>query len=132
MSGSDPSLNHIQQAALIVKQAIDNNPLSRLNINKLVPNVRVGRNQLQSAFKQLTSQTIKRYRLIKRMEAARNMLVMESESVKEVAFKCGYKNQGNFNTDFKNVYSKTPGEWMKENYKHRYNGDMNTNKVHSS
>ncbi|WP_166437102.1 helix-turn-helix domain-containing protein [Niastella caeni] len=114
--------NFIHLAALSVQKAIDSNPLSRKSVTQLVPDLYVGRNQLQTAFKQLTKQTIKRYRLIKRMEAARDLLSSEVESVKEVALQCGYRNPGNFNKDFKEVFNKTPGEWLNDNLKNKYNG----------
>ena len=132
MPRKNTPVSYIHIAALSVQQAIDKDPLSRRSLTELMPGIHVGRNQLQTAFKQLTKQTIKRYRLVKRMEAARDMLVTGSESVKEVAFHCGYRNQGNFNTDFKNVFNKTPGEWLKKNYRYGYNSDPNTYKVHSS
>ena len=109
------SSNYISSAADSVQQAIDNNPLSRKSISDLVPDLYVGRNQLQAEFKQLTGLTIKRYRLIKRMEAARDMLATGNVNVKEVAFQCGYKKQGNFTADFKSIYHQTPLEWLQYN-----------------
>ena len=109
------SNNYISSVARSVQETIDKNPLSRNSINELVPDLYVGRNQLQAEFKQLTKQTIKRYRLIKRMEAARDMLATGHVNVKEVAFQCGYKKQGNFTADFKSIYHQTPLEWIQYN-----------------
>jgi AraC-like DNA-binding protein len=109
------STNYTSSAALSVQEAIDNNPLSRKSIIELVPELYVGRNQLQAEFKQLTKLTIKRYRLIKRMEAAHDMLATGNVKVKEVAFQCGYKKQGNFTADFKSIYHQTPLEWLQYN-----------------
>jgi AraC-like DNA-binding protein len=132
MTRKETATNFIHLAALSVQQAIDSNPLSRKSITQLAPDLHVGRNQLQTAFKQLTKQTIKRYRLIKRMEAARGLLSTGVESVKEVALECGYKNPGNFNTDFKNIFGKTPGEWLSDNVKNEYNGYIDAKRMHSS
>ena len=109
------SNNYISSVARSVQEAIDKNPLSRNRIIELVPDLYVGRNQLQEEFKQLTKLTIKRYRLIKRMEAARDMLATGHVNVKEVAFQCGYKKQGNFTADFKSIYHQTPLEWIQYN-----------------
>lgn len=84
---------------------------------ELVPGLYIGRNQLQAEFKRLTNLTIKRYRLLKRMEAARHLLATGSVNVKEAAWRCGYKNQGNFTADFKHVFDQTPVEWLQQNVK---------------
>ena len=101
----------IREAAMAIKQAIDNNPLSRKNIYELARDVFVGRNQLQSAFKQISEgKTVRRYRLEKRMEIAKDMLETENWTMKIVSLKCGYKKQNNFTADFRNVLGVTPSQ----------------------
>ena len=116
------SSDYISIAAHSVQQAIDKNPLSRKSISELVPDLYVGRNQLQSAFKQLTQLTIKRYRLIKRMEAARDLLATGNVTVKEVSVQCGYKTQGNFTADYKSIFHQTPLEWLQQNIRRNITG----------
>lgn len=107
----------ILDATTTIKNAIDATPLSRKNIHDLVPDIHIGRNQLQRAFKEITGMPIKRYRLLKRMEAARDIL-MTGISVKQVASKCGYKKQNNFTRDYKYIFNMTPLEWMRQHNAH--------------
>jgi len=114
---SKPSITDFTRDAVIaIKNAIDANPLKRKAAQELVPNIHIGRNQLQNTFKQISGMTIRSYRLQKRMEAARDMLALGESSVKEVALKCGYRNQNNFTADYKLVFKMTPAEWLRDHF----------------
>jgi AraC-like DNA-binding protein len=103
------------EASITIRAAIDAKPLSRKSIHDLAPEIHIGRNQLQTAFKHITGTTVKHYRLQKRMEAARDILIT-GVTVKQVASKCGYKRQSNFTRDYKNVFGMTPMEWLRTHY----------------
>lgn len=115
MTRKSAQKNIIFDAATTIRNAIDTTPLSRKNIHDLVPDIYIGRNQLQRAFKEITGMPVKHYRLLKRMEAARDIL-MTGISVKQVASKCGYKKQNNFTRDYKRVFNMTPLEWVRQYY----------------
>jgi AraC-like DNA-binding protein len=115
MTRKSAQTNIILDAASAIRNAIDATPLSRKNIHDLVPDIHIGRNQLQRAFKEITGMTAKHYRLLKRMEAARDIL-MTGVSVKQAASKCGYKKQNNFTRDYKYVFNMTPLEWVRQHY----------------
>lgn len=104
-----------------IKSAIDNDPLSRKRLNKLVPDIYLSRNKFQPSFKMITGDAIASYRLKKRMEAATIILLNNADiTILEVAFRCGYKGKNggsNFTRDFKKVYRKAPGEWVLLNRK---------------
>jgi transcriptional regulator GlxA family with amidase domain len=107
--------NHVTISVFAIKYAIDKNPISREPLKKLVPDIHVGRNQLQAAFKEITGKTIRRYRLEKRMEAAATMLTVGDASIKEVAIACGHMEcVGNFSKLFKAIYKKSPEEWVRQ------------------
>ncbi len=107
--------NHVTISVFAIKYAIDENPISREPLKKLAPDIHVGRNQLQTAFKQITGRTIRRYRLEKRMAAAATMLTTGDTSVKEVAIACGHCDcVSNFSKLFKAVYNMSPEEYVRK------------------
>lgn len=106
--------NHVTICVFAIKYAIDENPFSRIPLKTLVPDIHVGRNQLQAAFKQITGKTIRRYRLEKRMEAAATMLTIGEASIKEVAIACGHAECiSSFSKLFKAIYNMSPEEWVR-------------------
>lgn len=115
----------VLEAVLYIKQEIDAKPLQRKSIPKLTGQFNIGRNILNESYREITGKTIIRYQLEKRMEAACEMLKDNEMNIQQVALKCKYKDQGNFSTDFKKVYNKTPSEWLKE-YLNNTNTNMNT------
>ncbi len=109
--------NVIYDAVIAIKRSIDEHPLRR---NVFEPTIRIGRNQLQNTFKEITGMTMRRYRLQKRMTAAKDMMAVGENSIKQIAYECGYKNQNNFTADFKLVFNMAPSEWMNENVADSY------------
>lgn len=106
--------NHVTVSVFAIKYAIDDNPTSREPLKQLVPDIYVGRNQLQAAFKQITGKTIRRYRMEKRMEAAAAMLAEGAASIKEVAIACGHCDcVSNFTKTFKSMYHVCPEEFVR-------------------
>jgi AraC-like DNA-binding protein len=102
------------QAAMALKNAIDNNPLSRAAINELIPKSEVSRNRLLPIFKKMAGDNFKRYQRQKRIEAASKML-LAGMSIKEVAIECCYSRYvGNFSRDFKLIFKQSPDEWLRD------------------
>ena len=107
--------NHVTVSVFAIKYAIDKKPISREPLKELAPDIHVGRNQLQTAFKEITGKTIRRYRLEKRMEAAATMLTVGDTSIKEVAIACGHMDcVANFSKLFKAIYKMSPEEWVRQ------------------
>lgn len=105
---------HIE-AAIAARNAIDSNPLSRKKLSEIAPGITIGRNALLAAFRLLTGTTIRRYRMIKRMEEAGKLLLAGTFNIKQVAYECGYLDkQNNFFRDFKEVHQLTPEDWVKQ------------------
>ena len=102
----------IYEAAASLKNAIDNNPLSRAAIQELLPDNEIGRNQLLPAFKKITGYNFRGYQRKKRMEAA-SMMLHSGMAVKEVAIECSYRYMSNFSRDFKLIFMQGPDEWIK-------------------
>jgi methylphosphotriester-DNA--protein-cysteine methyltransferase len=105
----------IYAIALLLKKAIDLNPLSRATIQELLPGIEIRRNRLPAVFKEITGIKFKDYQKKKRIEAACKML-RSGMSVKAVTIECGYGSYiTNFSRDFKQVLNQTPEQWIKNN-----------------
>jgi AraC-like DNA-binding protein len=102
----------IYEAAIALKNAIDNNPLSREAMNELIPGNEVGRNQLLPIFKKITGDNFRRYQRQKRIEAS-SVMLLAGMSIKQVSIECRYNGYiGNFSRDFKLIFKLSPDEWL--------------------
>jgi AraC-like DNA-binding protein len=102
----------IYATALLLKKAIDLNPLTRATIQELLPGIEIRRKRLLAAFKEITGEKFKDYQKKKRMEKAGEML-RKGTTVKVVTLECGYGSYiTNFLRDFKQVFNQTPEQWM--------------------
>jgi AraC-like DNA-binding protein len=93
---------------------IDNNPLNRKSIGELFPHYYSNRNIIYAAFEGETGKSIKEYRTLKLMEVAANMIAEGQLTVKQVAYKCGYRGPkagSNFTRAFKKTLKITPKQW---------------------
>ncbi|MCS3800599.1 helix-turn-helix domain-containing protein [Niastella sp. OAS944] len=103
----------IRAAAIAIRDAIIAHPLSKKTPSSFATELRVDRNKVLPAFKELTGTTIRRFQLERLMEAASRML-LDGMSVKEVAIECGYKDyQNNFTRGFRKVFRMGPEEWLR-------------------
>jgi AraC-like DNA-binding protein len=102
----------VANAINIIKQYIEQHPLERIRIPDLTDMVCVGTNRLHGSFKEMEGKTIARFQLEKRMERAAIMLEESRLTVSEIAYRCGYREQANFTSDFKKVFHITPTEKM--------------------
>ena len=103
----------IRAAAIAIRDAIIANPLSKKTPSSFAAELRVDRNKVLPAFKELTGTTIRRFQLERLMEAASRML-LEGMSVKEAAIECGYADyQNNFTRGFRKVFGMGPEEWLR-------------------
>lgn len=104
----------VYEAAIILKNSIDSDPLSRASCQELLPEIDIGRKRILLTFKNITGHNFIAYQRYKRMETAVKML-LSGMTIKEVTIRCGYNGYvGNFSRDFKAVFSKGPDEWLKE------------------
>lgn len=97
-----------------VKAIIDQNPFLINGTTEIAGEVGIGRNALQRGFKQLFGTSIKEYKLQQRMVKAKSLLEEGRMSIKQVAYKCGYRSQGNFSAAFKNLYDTTPSAYQNQ------------------
>lgn len=89
------------------------------NIAELANEVGIGRNSLQTGFKQIYGITTKEYALQVRMEKAKKMLEEGRKTIKQIASDCGYRSQGNFTSAFRKINKVSPTryqQWYNEEH----------------
>ena len=95
----------------LAKDLLTKNRRYHITINDLSQQTQLNRTKLQFGFKQLFGVSIDDYRILLRMEKAKELLEQTEKSVKEISVLVGYKSMGSFSTMFKKKYSKSPTEW---------------------
>ena len=95
----------------LAKDLLTKNRRYHITINDLSQQTQLNRTKLQYGFKQLFGVSIDDYRILLRMEKAKELLEQTEKSVKEISTLVGYKSMGSFSTMFKKIYSKSPTEW---------------------
>jgi AraC-like DNA-binding protein len=95
----------------LARDLLTKNRRYHITINDLSIQTQLNRTKLQYGFKQLFGISIDDYRILLRMEKAKELLEQTEKSIKEISTLVGYKSMGSFSTMFKKVYSKSPTEW---------------------
>jgi AraC-like DNA-binding protein len=95
----------------LARELLTKNRRYHITINDLSQQIQLNRTKLQYGFKQLFGVSIDDYRILLRMEKAKELLEQTEKSVKEISILVGYKSMGSFSTMFKKIYSKSPTEW---------------------
>jgi AraC-like DNA-binding protein len=107
---------HVFMAVTQIKTYIDQHPLEWTTIDDLTNLAGINRNLLQKCFKQIYEVKISEYQLLKRMQAAADMLEEGRLTNKQIACRCGYTKPNNFSVAFRKVYKVPPGTWQKKDY----------------
>ena len=104
----------LQVVVKSVRERIDNHPLDWDSMDYFCSLAGINRKTLQKSFKQEYGVCISDHQLLKRMEAATDMLREGRLSQKQIAARCGYHKANNFSRAFKKVYKCAPTEWRNE------------------
>lgn len=99
-----------QQSSLFAKaQArLEAQPNCSLSLEQLSEELRCSKSTLNRLFRKNTGYSVQNYRILRRLEAAKELLKNSSLSVKEIAYSVGYCNQYYFTNEFKRVYGYPP------------------------
>ena len=109
---SKPALQAVDELI----QFIDNNPMNRKSISILFPHYYSNRNTIYLAFEAVMGKTVKDYRAFKLMDAAANLIAERELTIRQIAYKCGYKGKNaasNFTRAFRRVLKMAPKQWKK-------------------
>jgi DNA-binding response OmpR family regulator len=95
--------------------SVINNNLSdpSLNVDMIAQEVGVSRVHLHRKMKELTNQTPHDFIRNLRLKQAAHLLEQGYQNITEVMFACGFTNPASFSTMFKNLYGRSPREYMK-------------------
>ena len=88
---------------------IDANLDGDLAVDRLAELVGASRDQLSRAFKKTVGESPHNYVLLRRTDAARNLLRDHTTSLSQVAYATGFSSQSHMTTAFKKVLGVTPG-----------------------
>ena len=95
-----------------IQQEINTNPLKNKKVSLLAIEAGIDRKLLEAGFKIIFGVTIKKYQIRRRMEISQQLLDEGRHTIKEIAFKCGYRSQNSFAKAFKKLYGLTPTDWQ--------------------
>jgi transcriptional regulator GlxA family with amidase domain len=87
---------------------INANYSQELSLTRIAEQFKYNPNYLSSAFAKYTGQSIMKYILKIRIEAAKKMLIVSTDIVKEIAYKCGFNDERIFMKRFKRSEDITP------------------------
>ena len=95
--------------------SVINNNLSdpSLNVDMIAQEVGISRVHLHRKMKELTNQTPHDFIRNLRLKQAAHLLEQGYQNITEVMFACGFTNPASFSTMFKNLYGRSPREYMK-------------------
>lgn len=97
----DEFTNKFQHKLFSVKDYLDNNFTSQLNLDEIAEMFYISKFYLTREFKKAFGTTIIQYILHKRIEHAKELLVYTNKSIEEISEKCGFNDQSYFSRQFK-------------------------------
>ena len=106
----------LKVAASQIKKYLDGHPNSTLSTAALASQYNVGRNALQSFFKERYKFHMGEYKLKLRMTEAKRLLKL-GRSMKEVAITLRYASPSSFSNAFKSYYNESATKWLEEQYR---------------
>lgn len=87
-----------------------------IKLENVASRVHMTRSSFCRFFKDHTKKSFSDFLIDVRLGHATKLLVEGTESVTQVAFKCGYNNLSNFNRQFKRKFDVTPKQYREANY----------------
>lgn len=94
----------VQRAISIVSSALDNPP----SIDEISEELKISPRQLQRLFRQATGQSPKRYFLLLRMRAARQLVLYSSSKISDISELFGFINAFKFRRAYLEVFNLSP------------------------
>jgi AraC family transcriptional activator of pobA len=91
-----------------VKRFIDENYKQAINIRTLSEKSGYSDEHFRHLFKEYTGMSPSNYILHKRLEAAKQLLLLSASSISDIAMECGFSTTSHFIGLFKRTYGKTP------------------------
>ena len=100
--------NNISTTVQMIKQRIEGDLARDETLDELAVHFHISRYYLAHRYKQITGYSIKNYRLLCRIAAARELLTSTSLSVSDICDRIGFSNMSNFSRYFKKEVGLSP------------------------
>lgn len=100
-----------------VKQYIAEHYQKQMTLEEMSELVRLSPNYFSNLFKQQTGKTLTEYITMVRMKQARNFIIENKYSLKEISYLVGYKEPNYFSRVFKKYYKQSPKQFQKAIFK---------------
>ncbi|WP_243343373.1 AraC family transcriptional regulator [Anaerococcus sp. AGMB09787] len=93
---------------------IDEQYCNKLSLDELANSVHISKNYLSFLFKKEVGLSFNKYVNLRRIDQAKKM-IMDNESLDQVAYACGYSSQAHFSANFKKYTGLCPKDFKKGN-----------------
>lgn len=99
-----------------IKEIIDNRISENIKVLDIRNELNMCKDTIINTFKSKYHITPNQYKLNKKMDVARNMLINENISIKKIALSLGFNDQYHFSNSFKKHYQMYPSEYRKMHF----------------
>jgi AraC-like DNA-binding protein len=97
---------------LEIRKAVEANILSNINLQDLAFLCNMSLSTFKRKFVKMYGSPPNKWMLQKRMEAARDLLLVHGEKPGEIFYKVGYENHSSFTQSFKQTFGQTPRDFQ--------------------
>ncbi|MEJ0038150.1 MAG: AraC family transcriptional regulator [Gammaproteobacteria bacterium] len=99
-----------------LRQHIEANIAQRLSIEDLARIVNLSASHFSRAFKRSFGDTVHRYVMCRRVEAAQSLMLGTAEDLSRIALTCGMSDQSHLTRWFRRVVGETPASWRRARF----------------
>ena len=105
----------ITENIIKIKEYIDSNFTGNVNIKNLSEIANLSPNHMRKKFRDCYGTTIQKYIIDLRLSYVQKLLVADSDSICEIAYKSGFNSQSHMAYMFKSMFGISPLEYRKNN-----------------
>lgn len=99
---------------LAAQKLLEENPGQQLTITAIALEVGINSFKLRSGFKEIFKKTIHQYRIVLRLDLAKQLLEETDLTVSEIAYKTGFDSRDGFARSFRRKFHSSPRDWRKD------------------
>lgn len=103
-----PEKKRSDNLLLHARMILESNFDTRMTLSTLAEKLNCRKERINEIFKRKLGVTPMQYRIEKKMELAKHLLVSTNQTVKEISFQLGYCNQFYFSSEFRRITGYTP------------------------
>lgn len=108
----DKNSSIINKIKSVIISQIQNNDENNFILSELISNeLKKEYSQLSKLFSATTGMTIEHFTILQKIEKAKELLVYDELSLKEIAYRMGYSSSAHLSAQFKKVTGLTPSEF---------------------